>query len=141
VNVSESYSVYYRADAHEDAEGAVHSFSGAIEHGVGGIVDSLRAIDYKTGKIKWVHNYAGTEGEAPRPEHMGGLMSTAGGLVFGGGQASSSVVAYDAATGKVLWHSGLHAPVDNAPSTYLLDGKQYMLVGAGDSLYAFALQP
>jgi alcohol dehydrogenase (cytochrome c) len=140
VNVSESYSIYYRANAEPNAEGAVHSFGGAIEHGVGGIVDSLRAIDYKTGKAKWIHNYSGTEDEAPRPEHMGGLMSTAGGLVFGGGQASSSVVAYDASTGRILWHSGLHAPVDNAPATYMLDGRQYIIVGAGDSLYAFALQ-
>jgi acido-empty-quinoprotein group A len=140
VNVSESYSIYYRSDAQPDAEGSVHGFGGAIEHGVGGIVNSLRAIDYHTGKSKWIHNYAGTEGEAPRPERMGGLMSTAGGLVFGGGQASSSVVAYDSLTGKALWHSGLHAPVDNAPSTYLLDGRQYVVVGAGDSLYAFALQ-
>jgi acido-empty-quinoprotein group A len=141
VNVSESYSVYYRTNANADPEGTVHSFGGAIEHGVGGIVDSLRALDYKTGKTKWIHNYAGTEGEAPRPEHMGGLMSTAGGLVFGGGQPSSNVVAYDASTGRILWHAGLQVPVDNSPCTYLLDGRQYILVGAGDSLYAFALQP
>ena len=141
VNVSESYSVYYRVDATPDAEGTVHSFGGAIEHGLGGIVNSLRAIDYKTGKIKWIHNYAGTEGEAPRPEHMGGLLSTAGGLVFGGGENSSSVVAYDAVTGRVLWHSGLHASMGSSPSTYLLDGRQYLLIGAGDSLYAFSLQP
>jgi len=30
--------------------------------------------------------------------------------------------------------------VSNGPSTYVLDGKQYLLAGAGDSLYAFVLQ-
>jgi len=29
--------------------------------------------------------------------------------------------------------------VSNAPETYLLDGHQYVLVGAGDSIYAFRL--
>jgi alcohol dehydrogenase (cytochrome c) len=29
--------------------------------------------------------------------------------------------------------------VSNAPQTYLLDGKQYVLAAAGDALFAFAL--
>jgi alcohol dehydrogenase (cytochrome c) len=29
--------------------------------------------------------------------------------------------------------------VSNGPSTYMLDGKQYIIVGAGDSLYALTL--
>jgi alcohol dehydrogenase (cytochrome c) len=40
-----------------------------------------------------------------------------------------------------LWHTGLHASITNGPMTYALDGTQYVLVGAGDSLYAFALRP
>jgi hypothetical protein len=35
----------------------------------------------------------------------------------------------------VLWHAGLHAPI-----TYLLNGVQYIVVGADASLYAFRLQ-
>jgi glucose dehydrogenase len=42
--------------------------------------------------------------------------------------------------GKILWHAGLTAGVSNAPETYMLDGRQYLVVGAGDSLYAFCLQ-
>jgi alcohol dehydrogenase (cytochrome c) len=49
-------------------------------------------------------------------------------------------VAHDPATGKILWHAGLTASVTNAPETYMLDGHQYLLVGAGDSLYSFYLQ-
>jgi alcohol dehydrogenase (cytochrome c) len=81
----------------------------------------------------------GTEGTAPRPEFNGGLMSTSGGLLFGGG-SSGHLVAYDVHNGSVLWHSGLHAPVSNTPISYLLDGRQYVLVGADDSLYAFSIQ-
>jgi alcohol dehydrogenase (cytochrome c) len=49
-------------------------------------------------------------------------------------------VAYDPLSGKPLWHAGLTANPSNAPETYMLDGRQYVVVGAGDSLYAFVLQ-
>ena len=49
-----------------------------------------------------------------------------------------SVVAYDAVTGKPLWHSRI-GEVTNPPITYMLDGRQHILVAAGDSLYDFAL--
>lgn len=35
-----------------------------------------------------------------------------------------------------LWHSHIGNGT-NAPETYLLDGKQYLLQGIGDMLYAF----
>ena len=43
-------------------------------------------------------------------------------------------------TGEPLWHSGLHIGVSNGPITYQLDGLQYVVVGAGDSLYGFVMQ-
>jgi len=64
-------------------------------------------------------------------------LATAGRLVFGGDMAGN-LVAYDAALGKPLWHARL-GQVSNAPETYLLDGEQYLLVAAGDTLYAFYL--
>jgi acido-empty-quinoprotein group A len=135
VNASESFSLYYRTTNDFD----VRASEGFTETNLGGIGDSLRAIDVRTGAIKWIHNYAGTQGIAPRPEQNGGLLSTAGGLVFGGG-TSSEVVAYDARSGRILWHSGIYAPVTNDPITYMLGSKQYLVVGAGDTLYAFSLQ-
>jgi alcohol dehydrogenase (cytochrome c) len=39
-----------------------------------------------------------------------------------------------------LWHAGLNVNHSNGPSTWMLDGKQYVIVGAGDTLYAFVLQ-
>ena len=68
-----------------------------------------------------------------------GLLTTAGRLLFandGGG----NFVAYDPATGKPLWHTGLGTNTTNGPQTFMLDGRQYVLVGAGDALFAFALQ-
>jgi len=49
------------------------------------------------------------------------------------------VIAFEAATGKILWHSTLMAAPSAGPITYTLDGKQYLLICAGDSLYAFTI--
>jgi alcohol dehydrogenase (cytochrome c) len=38
-----------------------------------------------------------------------------------------------------LWHLRVNSMVSNGPSTFLLDGKQYLIVGAGDTLWAFKL--
>jgi alcohol dehydrogenase (cytochrome c) len=65
-------------------------------------------------------------------------LTTAGKLVFAG-DLSGNLIAYDAATGKILWHSRV-GQVSNAPQTYMVDGKQYLLVAAGDQLFAFYLQ-
>ena len=54
------------------------------------------------------------------------------------GDAGGNIVAHDAKTGKPLWHSRI-GNVTNAPTTFMLDGRQYLLVAAGDALFAFAL--
>ena len=68
---------------------------------------------------------------------MNGILTTAGKLLFAGDLAGN-LVAYDPANGKILWHSRL-GNVSNAPESYLLDGRQYVLVAAGDTLYSFVL--
>ena len=110
-----------------------------MEQAVGGHGASLRAIDPLTGKERWAHKYPASDGTAPRPEAFGGLLTTAGGLLFAGG-SSGHLMAMDAANGKVLWHSGLVQQMSNTPITYMLDGSQYVLVAAGDTLYAFSIQ-
>jgi alcohol dehydrogenase (cytochrome c) len=67
----------------------------------------------------------------------GGILTTAGRLLFTGD--SGDLVAFDPATGNVLWHQRITQPVSNGPSTWTLDGKQYLIVGAGDTLYALTL--
>ena len=67
-----------------------------------------------------------------------GLLTTAGNLLFAG-DTSGHILAIDSATGKTLWHTTLGANQTNGAITYELDGKQYVVVGAGDSLFAFAL--
>lgn len=80
------------------------------------------AVDYNTGKIKWAV-------KTPEPM-MGGALATAGGLMFTG-EANGWFRAYDAANGKVLWSFQAGAGVNAPPSSYSVDGKQYVVVGAG----------
>jgi len=65
-------------------------------------------------------------------------MSTAGNVVFTG-DGSSNFVALNATTGDALWHANVGAPVGNGPITYELDGIQYVVVAAGDTLWSFAM--
>ncbi|PYQ11007.1 MAG: acido-empty-quinoprotein group A [Acidobacteria bacterium] len=131
VGTHESYSVFYLTDTDPRPQGW-----GAAERHIASVGGSLKAIDYKTGKVRWSHPLAvnaGGYGGGPM-----GLLSTAGGLLFGN-DGGGDFVAYDAASGKPLWHAGLGANTSNGPQTFLLDGRQYVVVGAGDSLYAFTL--
>src|SRR6266545_2980289 len=98
------------------AVGAVGSWPGA-----------LRAIDYKTGKAAWRHEFPGVNGAGG----SGGILATAGKLLFTG-DGGGNFVAFDATNGTPLWHSHLGSP-SNAPETYSLDGKQYVLVAVGDT--------
>jgi alcohol dehydrogenase (cytochrome c) len=126
VNATPSYSVYYLTDTDERPEGYGGRDSGVWSELV------LKAIDYKTGKIRWSHPFHG--------EGMGlpGILTTAGKVLFTG-DSSANFIAFDPASGKILWHSKLASGVSNGPMTYSLDGRQYLVVGAGDMLYAFTL--
>ena len=82
-----------------------------------------------------VRSHGGTSGRAAAasPIHL----STAGKLLFtSNGQ---NLIAFNAGDGKILWHAGLMAAPSAGPISYTLDGKQYLLVAAGDSLYSFTV--
>jgi quinohemoprotein ethanol dehydrogenase len=72
--------------------------------------------------------------EAWRQEHVspwnGGTLTTAGNLVFQG-TADGRFVAYNATTGAKLWETATGTGVVAGPSTYLVDGKQYVSVAVG----------
>ena len=66
-----------------------------------------------------------------------GVMSMAGGLVAFG--AGDQLEIDDAHTGKPLWSFGLSQQVHASPMSYGINGKQYLAVAAGDTVYAFGL--
>jgi len=91
---------------------------------------ALRAIDPLTGERKWEFRYSS--------QSSGGILSTASGLVFTGDN-DGNFMAFDAKVGKILWHYQLGGPIYAAPNTYMLDGRQYILMPSGYTLTAFAL--
>jgi len=93
--------------------------------------NALQAIDYRTGKAVWRREW-------PQGANIGsGLLATASGLLFGS-DGSGNLVAMDAKNGELLWHTHI-GNMTSAPQTFDIDGKQYLLVGVSDMLYAFAL--
>ncbi len=60
----------------------------------------------------------------------GGTLATAGNLVFQG-TADGRFVAYNATTGDKLWETPTGTGVVAAPSTYMVDGKQYVSIAVG----------
>lgn len=83
---------------------------------------NVTAMDYNTGKIRW-------QVKTQQPM-IGGILATAGGLVFAG-EGNGLFRAYDAETGAILWSFQAGAGVNAPPSSYTVDGQQYIVVAAG----------
>jgi len=83
---------------------------------------NVTAVDYDTGKIRW-------QVKTHQPM-IGGILATAGGLVFTG-EGNGLFKAYDSMTGAELWRFQAGAGVNAPPSSYSVDGKQYIVVAAG----------
>jgi alcohol dehydrogenase (cytochrome c) len=91
---------------------------GAKDH-----IGELQAWDIKTGKLAWTHNF--------KDQLWTPLMATGGGLVFAGGTPDRKFRAFDAKTGKTLWETNAPSGVIGVPSSYEVDGEQYIAVQAG----------
>jgi alcohol dehydrogenase (cytochrome c) len=123
VSAQDSYGIYFFKPEH-----GAYGWAGA-DYGVFGR-GFLRAIDYRTGAIRWTHALG--EGASPA-----GVLTTASGLVFSG-DSSGNVLALRTSDGATLWHSSI-GTVGNSPITYELDGRQYVVVAGGGVLFGFAL--
>jgi alcohol dehydrogenase (cytochrome c) len=92
---------------------------------------ALRAIDPVTATVKWEFRYPTVSSS--------GVLTTASGLVFAG-DGTGNIMAFESRTGKNLWHYQLGASMSSTGgTTYMLDGRQYLLVPAGGMMTAFAL--
>lgn len=92
---------------------------------------ALRALDPATGERKWEFRYL--------TPPSAGLMTTASGLIFTG-DPDGNVIALDSRSGRLLWRHQLGAPLHGtSATTYMIDGKQHVLVPAGTTLTAWSL--
>jgi alcohol dehydrogenase (cytochrome c) len=102
-----------------------------VERGENKPYGAVRALDPKTGERKW-------EFVLPTPAR-GGILSTASNLIFSGDN-EGNVFALDSRNGKLLWAYQLGANLyGTSPTTFMLDGRQVLLVPAGTTLTAWAL--
>jgi len=124
VDAHPSWSIYFAKPADGD-----YGWAGADYDLWGkGVIE---AIDYQTGKIRWSHD-VGSGGSGA------GVLTTDSGLTFTG-DAQGNFLALDTATGKTLWHAGSGGIIGSSPTTYELDGKQYVLTSGGGVLFAWKL--
>jgi alcohol dehydrogenase (cytochrome c) len=92
---------------------------------------ALRALDPRSGELEWEFRY-------PSPT-FAGVMSTASGLVFAGDH-QGNFIAFESATGRDLWHYQTGSRIWGAGAmTFMLDGRQHVLIPSGSTLVAFAL--
>jgi len=121
--------IYYKGDA-------VYKPGTAFTGGGGRYVNgddawgAIRALDAVSGKMKWEFTLLSPGWTS--------LLSTAGGLVFGGTE-EGNFIALDAESGKPLWDIQLGGQVRGIPISYGVDGKQYVAIAAGTTLFAFGL--
>jgi quinoprotein glucose dehydrogenase len=115
---------------------------------------TLNAVDLNTGEIKWkvvLGEYPELTVRGIPPtgtENYGGPVVTGGGLIFIGATADETFRAFDKQTGGLLWKGKLPFGGNASPSTYMVGGRQYVVISAGGgksgrrrggTLVAFAL--
>ena len=96
-------------------------------------IGEVQAWNVDTGQRAWTHSY----GMSP---NWGPMLATAGGLVFTGGTNDRRFHALDASTGKLLWEFPTSSGVIGQPSTFMIDGKQYVAVQSGWGIDARGMQ-
>jgi alcohol dehydrogenase (cytochrome c) len=96
-------------------------------------IGEVQAWDLGSGEKVWTHTF-------PNSQNWGPLMTTAGGVVFGGGTNDRMFRAFDSKTGEVLWETRLNSGVIGVPSSFEVDGKQYVAVQAGWGIDAMGMQ-
>ncbi|HLS53908.1 MAG TPA: c-type cytochrome, partial [Tissierellaceae bacterium] len=145
---NESEKVPWKIDGHRqfrDSEGVP---------GISPPWGTLTAINLNTGKHQWriplgnLEKYNGKESLPTGTENYGGPVATAGGLLFIAATKDAKIRAFNKKTGKLLWDFELPTGGTATPSTYEVNGKQYVVIAAGggrlgldkgDSIIAFAL--
>ena len=102
-----------------------------IDIRVAGGYGAVRALDAKTGDLKWEFKMGDVTD--------GGILTTATDLLFTGNR-NQYFYALDARTGALLWKIYLGGNIRSGPITYLAGGKQHIAVTAGSSLFTFTVK-
>jgi quinoprotein glucose dehydrogenase len=113
----------------------------------------LNAVNLNTGEIAWRIPFGEypefkSKGIITGTENYGGPVVTTGGLLFIAATRDGKFRAFNKKTGRLLWETELPAPGFATPSTYEVDGKQFIVIAcgggklgtkSGDTYVAFSL--
>jgi alcohol dehydrogenase (cytochrome c) len=91
----------------------------------------IKALDPETGKTVW--DFKLSEGSL-----QNGVMATAGGVLFAASR-DGNLIALDAVTGELLWRYQTGSNMWASPMSFAVDGRQYVAIASGVSIYCFAL--
>ncbi|MEO6803292.1 MAG: acido-empty-quinoprotein group A [Granulicella sp.] len=127
VNAQSGYSYWHLM---LDAQGGPEDHQGGAAIGLMAR-SSLVALDYRTGKVRWQRDLGDGRNGA-------GVLTTAGHVLFCG-DVLGNLLGLDARDGSVLWHARTGANMNNGPMTYMVQGRQYVVMASGDMLYGWAL--
>lgn len=105
--------------------GPINAYTEALAHG--GVV----ALDPSTGEKRWHFD--------EHDVNTSGILTTASDLLFVGGR-EGYFQALNARTGALLWKQNLGGEIVAGPISFEVDGKQYITIAAGNSLFAYALR-
>ena len=94
-------------------------------------IGELQAWDMNTGQRVWTQEFDS--------QNWGPVLTTGGGLVFAGGTSDRYFRAFDARTGEILWQQRTNSGVIGVPSTYMVDGVQYVAIQSGWGVDAAAM--
>ncbi|MBJ18217.1 MAG: PQQ-binding-like beta-propeller repeat protein [bacterium] len=98
---------------------------------------TLTAIDLAAGELRWQvplgdYPHLAEKGiVGAGTENYGGAVVTAGGLLFIAASADETFRAFDKLTGELIWETPLPASGFATPSTYSVDGRQFVVLAAG----------
>jgi len=95
-------------------------------------IGELQAWDMSRGQRVWTHTF--------RYMNWGPVLTTGGGLVFLGGTNDRHFRAFDAKTGSLLWEFKTNSGVTGVPSSFAVDGVQYIAVQSGWGVDAQRMQ-
>jgi len=96
-------------------------------------IGEVQAWNVDSGKRIWTHTFASSANWGP-------MLATGGGLVFSGGTNDRMFRAFDASTGAVLWEFPTNSGITGPPSSFSVDGRQYVAVQSGWGIDARGMQ-
>lgn len=95
-------------------------------------IGEIQAWNVNTGEEVWTKEF--------ELANWGPILATAGNLIFSGGTADRFFRAHNASTGELVWEQRLNSGITGVPTSFAVNGKQYIAVQSGWGIDAAGMQ-